>query len=242
MVKGSDRSTVIEASWKEALSAEFNSEYMKKLREFLIESKRSRKVIFPPGSDIFRAFDLCPVGRVRVVILGQDPYHGPNQAHGLSFSVNAGTQLPPSLLNIFAEIRSDLGNTYKNGENDQASFPSNRGCLTPWAEQGVLLLNSVLTVERGKAGSHRGRGWEIFTDKVITYLNDERENIVFMLWGSYAQAKGEIIDRRRHLVLEAPHPSPLSAHRGFQGCKHFSRTNEYLSNNNLTPINWFDVE
>lgn len=236
---------VIENSWKKALDQEFESNYMQKLRDFLLAAKRSRKVIYPPGSEIFKAFDLCPVPKVRAVILGQDPYHGPNQAHGLSFSVKSGVQIPPSLVNIFAEIQNDLGEGIRTDDTvDMVSskFPSNRGCLTPWAKQGVLLLNSILTVERAKAGSHRGKGWELFTDKVISYLNEGKDNIVFMLWGSYAQTKGKMIDRNRHLVLEAPHPSPLSAHRGFFGCRHFSRANEYLVHKNIDPINWFDVE
>ena len=232
----------IEDSWKEALGTEFKSDYMQNLREFLLEAKRSRKIIFPPGSEIFKAFDLCPVPKVRVVILGQDPYHGPNQAHGLSFSVKSGVQTPPSLENIFREIRDDFGEATKTDNVGRSQFPSNRSCLIPWAKQGVLLLNSILTVESGKAGSHKGKGWELFTDKVISYLNARKKNIVFMLWGSYAQAKGKMIDRNHHLVLEAPHPSPLSAHRGFFGCRHFTRANEYLVHKNMTPINWFNVE
>ena len=168
---------VIEDSWKEALGTEFKSSYMQNLREFLLEAKRSRKIIFPPGSEIFKAFDLCPVPKVRVVILGQDPYHGPNQAHGLSFSVKSGVRTPPSLENIFREIRDDLGEGTETEDAGPSKLPSNRCCLVPWAKQGVLLLNSILTVESGKAGSHKDKGWELFTDKVISYLNARKKNI-----------------------------------------------------------------
>lgn len=197
------------------------------LGEFLRNEKAAGKVIYPPGGRIFAALDATPFDAVKVVILGQDPYHGPNQAHGLCFSVLPEVPSPPSLENIFKEIARDLG----------IARPDH-GCLLPWARQGVLLLNSVLTVERGLAGSHQGKGWEGFTDACIDALNREREGIVFLLWGSYAQAKGKLIDTRRHRVLKAPHPSPLSAHRGFIGCGHFSRANEYLNERGHAAINW----
>lgn len=197
------------------------------LGEFLRSEKAAGKVIYPPGGRIFAALDATPFDAVKVVILGQDPYHGPNQAHGLCFSVLPGVPSPPSLENIFKEIARDLG----------IARPDH-GCLLPWARQGVLLLNSVLTVEGGLAGSHQGKGWEGFTDACIDALNREREGIVFLLWGSYAQAKGKLIDTRRHRVLKAPHPSPLSAHRGFIGCGHFSRANEYLNERGHVAINW----
>jgi uracil-DNA glycosylase len=188
---------------------------------------RAGKTIYPPPKRIFAALDTTPFDAVKVVILGQDPYHGPGQAHGLCFSVLPGVPAPPSLENIFKEIERDLG------------IPRpDHGCLIPWARQGVLLLNSVLTVERGLAGSHQGKGWEGFTDAVVDHLNRERENLVFLLWGSYAQAKGKLIDTRRHCVLKAPHPSPLSAHRGFIGCGHFSRANAWLREHGLTEIDW----
>jgi uracil-DNA glycosylase len=217
----------LEPSWKAHIGHWFERPEMKALGEFLRTEKRNGKVIYPAGSQIFAALNATPFDKVKVVILGQDPYHGPNQAHGLCFSVVPGVPLPPSLENIFAEIQRDLG------------IPKpDHGCLLPWAKQGVLLLNAVLTVERGLAGSHQGKGWEGFTDACIDALNREREGIVFMLWGSYAQAKGKLIDRHRHLVLKAPHPSPLSAHRGFIGCGHFSRANEYLKDRGQTPIDW----
>jgi uracil-DNA glycosylase len=200
---------------------------MRALAEFLRAEKRAGKVIYPPGPEIFNAFTHTPFEAVRVVILGQDPYHGPGQAHGLCFSVRPGVPPPPSLVNIFKEIQRDLGIP-----------PPDHGCLTPWADRGVLLLNSVLTVERGRAASHQGKGWEGFTDHVVDVLNREREGLVFLLWGSYAQAKGKLIDTRRHLVLKAPHPSPLSAHRGFIGCGHFSRTNAWLREHGLPEIDW----
>ena len=184
-------------------------------------------MIYPPGAQIFNALDLTTFENVKVVILGQDPYHGPGQAHGLCFSVSAGVPKPPSLQNIFKEIEKDLG----------IVSPKN-GCLLAWAQQGVLLLNAVLTVEHAQAGSHQGKGWEQFTDRIVSLLNEQREHLVFMLWGSYAQKKGAIIDRHRHLVLESPHPSPLSAHRGFFGNKHFSSANRYLTEHGISPINW----
>jgi uracil-DNA glycosylase len=197
------------------------------LSEFLRAEKHAGKVIYPPGPQIFAALDTTPFDAVNVVILGQDPYHGPNQAHGLCFSVMPGIDVPPSLLNIYKEIESDLG------------IPRpDHGCLIPWAQRGVLLLNSVLTVEAGLPGSHQGRGWEAFTDRIVALLDAEREGLVFMLWGSYAQAKGRIIDARRHCVLRAPHPSPLSAHRGFIGCGHFSAANRWLQGRGLGPIDW----
>src|SRR5690349_4224935 len=196
----------MEPSWLEKLRGEFDLPYMQELRAFLKAQKQAGKVIYPAGDNIFNAFRLTPFDKVEVVILGQDPYHGPGQAHGLCFSVLPGVPVPPSLVNIFAEIERDLG----------IARPDH-GCLTSWATQGVLLLNAVLTVESGKAGSHQGKGWEGLTDAVVDALNREREGLVFMLWGSYAQAKGRLIDRQRHLVLKAPHPSPLSAYRGFIG-------------------------
>ena len=200
---------------------------MLKLRDFLLTRKEHNAVIYPPGSQIFNALNSTPFEQVRVVILGQDPYHGPGQAHGLCFSVQHGVRIPPSLANIYREIQADLGIS-----------PPHHGYLQSWAEQGVLLLNAVLTVERGQAGSHQGKGWENFTDAIVHLLNEEREDLVFMLWGSYAMKKGAVIDGRKHLVLKAPHPSPLSAHRGFLGCRHFSSANEYLEQHKLSPIDW----
>jgi uracil-DNA glycosylase len=217
----------LEPSWKRQVGHWFERPEMIALGHFLREEKQAGKVIYPPGSRIFAALDSTPFDAVKVVILGQDPYHGPHQAHGLCFSVLPGVAVPPSLENIFKEIERDL----------RIPRPDH-GCLIPWARQGVLLLNAVLTVERGHAGSHQGKGWEGFTDACVDALNRERENLVFLLWGSYAQAKGKLIDGRRHRVLKAPHPSPLSAHRGFIGCGHFSRTNEYLEQNGLAPIDW----
>ena len=224
----------LEDSWKAALAGEFDSPYMAQLRAFLLEQKRARRVIFPRSDAIFAALDLCPLPHVKVVIIGQDPYHGPDQAHGLCFSVQPGVPQPPSLVNVFREINDDLGTPERRLDGE-------KGCLEPWARQGVLLLNAVLTVERGRAGSHQGRGWETFTDRVVEVLCRNREHLVFMLWGSYAQKKGAAIDRRSHLVLSAPHPSPLSAHRGFFGCRHFSKANAYLEAHGLPPIDWFDV-
>lgn len=217
----------LEASWKTRLAAVFDTPPLQELAAFLRAEKAAGKVIFPPGSQIFAALDCTPFERVKVVILGQDPYHGPGQAHGLCFSVAPGVAVPPSLLNIFKEIARDL----------DLPRPAH-GCLTSWARQGVLLLNTVLTVEQGKAGSHQGKGWEILTDACIEALDREREGLVFLLWGSHAQAKGRLIDSRRHLVLKAPHPSPLSAHRGFLGCGHFSRANQYLEQSGRSPIDW----
>lgn len=217
----------LEPSWKARLETEFEQPYMVALRQFLLERKRAGALIYPPGPLIFNALDSTPFDAVKVVILGQDPYHGPGQAHGLCFSVQEGVALPPSLLNIFREIREDLG-----------CAPPASGNLQAWAEQGVLLLNAVLTVERGQAGAHQGKGWERFTDRVVQELNDGREGLVFLLWGSHATKKGARIDRDRHLVLTAPHPSPLSAHRGFFGCRHFSRANAWLEQHGQEPIRW----
>jgi len=214
-------------SWESRLSDEFRKPYIGSLREFLYSEKKRGKVIYPPGALIFNALNSTPFEKVKVVILGQDPYHGENQAHGLCFSVNPGVRVPPSLQNIFKEIKSDLG-----------IEPPNHGCLTEWAEQGVLLLNAVLTVEAGKANSHQGKGWEQFTDSVIRAISTEKKHVVFLLWGSYAQKKGEFIDRSRHLVLRSSHPSPLAAARGFLGSRHFSQANDYLQRNGLAPIDW----
>ena len=232
MSEAADR-VALEPSWKAALLPEFGKPYMRQLREFLLEEKRARKVVYPRGSEIFAALNLTPLDQVRVVVIGQDPYHGPGQAHGLCFSVRPGVARPPSLENIFREVSDDL----PGGE-----IPPGCGCLNPWARQGVLLLNSVLTVVRGRAGSHQGRGWETFTDRVVEVIKDQRESVVFMLWGSYAQRKGALVDTRRHLVLTAPHPSPLSANRGFFGCRHFSSANRYLQARGFDPIDWFSVE
>ncbi|ADH85447.1 uracil-DNA glycosylase [Desulfurivibrio alkaliphilus] len=217
----------LEESWKNLLLEEFAQPYMQQLREFLLQEKRAGKVIYPPGGEMFNALNLTHFADVKVVILGQDPYHGPGQAHGLCFSVRPGTAVPPSLLNIYKELQSDVGFS-----------PPNHGYLQSWTRQGVLLLNATLSVERGKAGSHQGKGWERFTDRIVALLNEQGEHLVFLLWGSYAQKKGAIIDTRRHLVLRAPHPSPLSANRGFFGCRHFSKANQYLTANGKTPINW----
>lgn len=222
-----DERLKLEPSWKARVGDYFNRPEMHALGEFLRAEKRAGKRIYPPGPEIFAALDATPFEAVQVVILGQDPYHGAGQAHGLCFSVRPGVAVPPSLLNIFAEIQSDLG------------IPRpDHGCLTPWAQRGVLLLNAVLTVQAGIAGSHQGKGWEGFTDRVIDELNRGREGLVFLLWGSQAQAKGRLIDRGRHLVLKAPHPSPLSAHRGFFGCRHFSKANQYLEAHGRAPIDW----
>ena len=214
-------------SWLTHLRSEFQLPYMQELKSFLREQKNLGKVIYPPGSQIFNALNTTPFSDVKVVVLGQDPYHGPNQAHGLCFSVLPGVPLPPSLQNIYKEIQQEYG----------YAMPSH-GCLQQWAEQGVLLLNATLTVEQARAGSHQGKGWETFTDKVISLLNQNREHIVFMLWGSYAQKKGAVIDAARHCVLKSPHPSPLSAHRGFFGNGHFRKANDYLLANGLGEINW----
>ncbi len=217
----------LEPTWLKVLGAEFDQPYMVQLKEFLVGEKSAGKVIYPAGSNWFSAFNSTPFDQVKVVVLGQDPYHGPNQAHGLCFSVLPGVAVPPSLRNMYQELHSDLG----------ISAP-NHGCLTKWADQGVLLLNATLTVEQGNAGAHQGKGWEQFTDKAVQVLNEQRDGLVFLLWGSYAQKKGALIDSTKHKVLKAPHPSPLSAHRGFFGCKHFSMTNQYLNEQGLAPIDW----
>ena len=218
-------------SWLGPLKTEFAQPYMQSLRAFLLAEKAGGQRIFPKGSEWFRAMDLTPLGQVRVVILGQDPYHGLGQAHGLCFSVKPGTPAPPSLVNIYKEMQADLGIP-----------PARHGFLEHWAKQGVLLLNSVLTVRMGQAASHRERGWERFTDAVIAEVNRQQSPVVFMLWGSYAQKKAAQIDSvdkgGRHLVLKAPHPSPLSAHNGFFGCRHFSRANEFLVSQGLQPVDW----
>ena len=216
----------IDESWRQVLQPEFDKPYFELLTDFVRHAYRTTQC-FPPAGQIFRAFDLCPFDKVRVVIIGQDPYHDVNQAHGLCFSVQDGIPAPPSLVNIYKELNRDLGKPIPTSGN-----------LTHWAEQGVLLLNATLTVEAHKAGSHQGKGWEELTDAAIQALNKQRENIVFMLWGSYAQRKGKYIDRKKHLVLEAVHPSPLSAYRGFIGCGHFSQANNYLQQLGLPPIQW----
>ena len=216
----------IDESWREVLQTEFDKPYFELLTDFVRHAYRTTQC-FPPAGQIFRAFDLCPFDKVRVVIIGQDPYHDVNQAHGLCFSVQDGVPAPPSLVNIYKELNRDLGKPIPNSGN-----------LTHWAEQGVLLLNATLTVEAHKAGSHQGKGWEELTDAAIMALNEKRERIVFMLWGSYAQRKGQYIDRKKHLVLTAVHPSPLSAYRGFIGCGHFSQANAYLQQHGQTPIIW----
>jgi uracil-DNA glycosylase len=217
----------MEASWKARVGYWFARDDMRALSAFLQERRRAGARIFPPGREIFAAFDATPFDDVRVVVLGQDPYHGAGQAHGLCFSVRPGVPAPPSLVNIFKELGRDLG----------VARPDH-GCLLPWARRGVLLLNAVLTVEEGRPGSHQGRGWEGFTDHVVDVLNREREGLVFMLWGAYAQAKGRVIDARRHRVLRTTHPSPLSAHRGFLGCGHFSAANEYLARSGRAAVDW----
>ena len=216
----------IEESWKQRLAPEFEKDYFIKLTEF-VRSEYSRTTIYPPAKLIFNAFDQCPFDATKVVIIGQDPYHGPGQAHGLCFSVAEGVPNPPSLQNIFKEILSDLGKP----------LPPH-GDLTRWAHQGVLLLNATLTVQAHQAGSHQRKGWEEFTDAAIRSLAEEREHIVFILWGAYAQKKGAFIDRNKHLVLTSAHPSPLSAYNGFFGNKHFSRANEYLSAHGIATIDW----
>lgn len=217
----------IDDSWKEVLYEEFAKSYFSELKQFLTTEKQSGAIIYPPGKWIFHAFNATPFDRVKVVILGQDPYHGPGQAHGLSFSVPPEIRIPPSLRNIYQELQEDIGIS-----------PPTHGCLHHWAQQGVLLLNSLLTVRASEAGSHKGKGWEEFTSAAIRTLNTRRENLVFMLWGKYAQEKGREIDRHKHLVLTAPHPSPFSAHKGFFGCKHFSAANAYLAQHALSAIDW----
>ena len=216
----------IEPGWKDALADQFQAEYFKSLTKF-VRSEYATKVVYPPGRLIFNSLDLCPPDSVKVIIIGQDPYHNPGQAHGLCFSVPEEVTFPPSLLNIFNEIKSDLGIT-----------PYRSGNLERWSSQGVLLLNAILTVRESEAGSHQNKGWEKFTDAIIRELSQRKENLVFLLWGKYAQDKGASIDRRKHLVLESVHPSPLSASRGFFGNHHFSRCNDYLIEKGITPIDW----
>lgn len=217
----------LEPGWKAVLGEEFDKPYMQALGEFLRAEKAAGKEIFPPGGLIFNALNSTPLERVKVVVIGQDPYHGPGQAHGLCFSVQPGVPVPPSLQNIFKELKRDLN-----------IDPPNHGCLQHWAEQGVLLLNTSLTVEQGKAGSHASAGWQPFTDKVIEVVSRERPHLVFLLWGAHAQSKERLIDPTKHLILRSPHPSPLSAHRGFIGNGHFGRTNKFLEQHGLAPVDW----
>lgn len=223
----SERQVRLHPEWLEALAGEFTQPYMRELKQFLLERRQAGATIYPPGGALFNALDATPLSRVKVVILGQDPYHGPGQAHGLSFSVRKGVPVPPSLANLFRELARDL----------QVPVPAH-GHLQDWAHRGVLLLNTVLTVERGQAGAHRNRGWERFTDAVIAAVNARCRHVVFMLWGAQAQRKGVSIDTSRHLVLTAPHPSPLSAHRGFLGCGHFSQANRWLEQRGAGAIDW----
>jgi uracil-DNA glycosylase len=217
----------IEESWRKVLQPQFDSAYFELLTTFVRRAYQTG-VVYPPGSKIFEAFNRTPFDKVKVVIIGQDPYHGPNQAHGLCFSVQPGVAVPPSLVNIYKELSQEY----------QLDYTQRNGDLSHWADQGVLLLNATLTVQAGMPGSHQGKGWETFTDAAIQALSDQREHLVFLLWGSYAQKKGRIIDRRKHLVLETAHPSPLSVYRGFFGCGHFVKTNQYLEQHGLTPIQW----
>lgn len=214
--------------WKDVIGVEKEQPYFRHILQQVQNARDQGNIIYPPRNEIFSAFQLTEFEQVKVVILGQDPYHGPNQAHGLAFSVKPGIAVPPSLVNMYKELAADI---------EGFKIP-NHGYLVPWAQQGVLLLNTVLTVEQGKAHSHANFGWETFTDRVIAALNGQRDNVVFLLWGSHAQKKGQYIDRGRHFVLSAPHPSPLSAHRGFFGCRHFSKTNDYLRRHNIAEINW----
>jgi uracil-DNA glycosylase len=216
----------IESTWKERLQGEFRKTYFNDLVAFVKEEYHN-EIVYPTGPEIFNAFDHCPYDKVRVVILGQDPYHGPGQAHGLCFSVPDGVRQPPSLKNIFKEIETDVGKKVPRSGN-----------LVRWADQGVLLLNATLTVRANSPGSHQNRGWETFTDSVVSILSDDHDGLVFMLWGAYAQRKGAVIDPDKHLVLRAAHPSPFAAHRGFFGCNHFSKANEYLLANGKEPIQW----
>lgn len=217
----------IELSWKEQLADAFDQPYFRQLKQFLIAEKRAKKVIYPAGKNIFNAFALTPWDKVKIVILGQDPYHGLGQAHGLAFSVQEGIATPPSLQNIYKELAADLG----------LPIPK-QGNLSAWAKQGVLLLNTVLTVEAGQAHSHRGQGWEFFTDHIIQILSERKSGLVFVLWGSPAQQKERLIDAKKHLILKSVHPSPLSAHRGFLGCRHFSKINQYLEQQGKAAIDW----
>ncbi|HHT7680430.1 uracil-DNA glycosylase [Pasteurella multocida] len=215
-------------TWKDVIGTEKTQPYFKQILDQVHQARASGKIVYPPPREVFSAFQLTEFEAVKVVIIGQDPYHGPNQAHGLAFSVKPGVVPPPSLMNMYKELTQDI---------EGFQIP-NHGYLVPWAEQGVLLLNTVLTVEQGKAHSHASFGWETFTDRVIAALNAQREKLVFLLWGSHAQKKGQFIDRQKHCVFTAPHPSPLSAHRGFLGCRHFSKTNAYLMAQGLSPIQW----
>ncbi len=217
----------LKGKWADLLADQFELPYMQNLRAFLATEQQQGKTIFPPGPSIFNALNYTDFDHVNVVIIGQDPYHGANQAHGFCFSVQPGVATPPSLRNIYQELNQDLG----------MPIPAH-GNLRSWADQGVLLLNAVLTVESSTAGAHQGKGWELFTDRIIELLNEKSQDVVFLLWGSYAQKKGKLIDRAKHCVLEGPHPSPLSAYRGFFGCQHFSKTNEYLAEKGKTQINW----
>ncbi len=221
-----EKAVKIEESWKKALENEFGKAYFKELSNFVKDEYKTHK-IYPQPKDIFRAFDMCPFEKVKVVIIGQDPYHGVHQANGLSFAVHEGIQIPPSLKNIFKEIKNDLG-----------IEPIQNGDLSRWATQGVLLLNATLTVRASSPGSHQNKGWEEFTDTAIKALSDQREHVVFMLWGNYAKKKGVVIDRSKHLVLESAHPSPFSAYNGFFGCKHFSKANKYLQEHKEREIDW----
>lgn len=222
-----EREIQMEPGWKKHLQTEFEQPYMLKLRKFLVDEIKNKRRIFPRPEEYFQALNGTPFDQVRVCILGQDPYHGPNQAHGLCFSVKPHVPIPPSLKNIFSELKRDLNISYPR-----------HGFLEHWAQQGVLLLNSVLTVQSGRAGSHQNQGWEEFTDRILSLLNEHYTGLVFMLWGSYAFQKGQFLDETKHLVLKAPHPSPLSAQRGFFGCSHFSKTNEYLRSMGKNPIDW----
>ncbi|HRE30732.1 MAG TPA: uracil-DNA glycosylase [Candidatus Berkiella sp.] len=220
-------SPCMDSAWLAALESEFEAPYMQSLKQFLRKEKDARKTIFPNSKEVFSAFNYTPLSQVKVVIIGQDPYHGLGQAHGLCFSVKPEIAIPPSLVNIYQELHADLG----------VAIPKH-GCLIPWAKQGILLLNAVLTVEQGKAASHQGKGWETFTDRVITILNEQPRPIVFVLWGSYAQRKGNVIDENKHLVIRSVHPSPLSAYRGFFGSRPFSKINEFLIKTGQMPIDW----
>ena len=218
----------LDATWLTHLQREFEQDYMRQLKAFLRREKQAGKTIYPKGHEYFNALNTTPLDQVKVVILGQDPYHGVNQAHGLCFSVQKQAPIPPSLLNIYKELQSDLDlkETFAHGN------------LTGWAQQGVLLLNAVLSVEQHRAASHQNRGWERFTDRIVEVVSAQRQHCVFLLWGAYAQKKGRVIDTHKHQILTAPHPSPLSAHRGFLGCRHFSLCNKYLSNTGQAPIQW----
>lgn len=221
-----EKKPLIDESWYQVLKEEFEKDYFRNLKNFLVEEKK-KHTIYPPGNQIFAAFDSTPFDKVKVVILGQDPYHGPGQAHGLCFSVNAGVKHPPSLRNIYKEIENDLGIAYPKS-----------GALIPWTKQGVLLINATLTVRAHQAGSHQKKGWEQFTDTIIQKLSEQKSGLVFLLWGSFAISKSNLIDQSKHHILSTVHPSPLSAHRGFFGSKHFSKTNELLSRNGIAPIDW----